>query len=440
MKYLIVGSLTALLASAGLGLAQAPDDETLPPPRTVPTGSEQAPADQQGATPGPIGPNPWWAQAQTDYGPPPTLLAPVCGSQGPPFRFWTEADYLLWFIRPNHYPPLLTSGSTGILGRSDTTVVLGGSDLDRTERNGGRLTIGGWITDYQGFGLEGSFFVLESIKKDFTGTSTGGAGSPALFRPFFNVLTGAQDSEAITFPGVFSGTVQAANAGVQCDTGRFAGADAHFIGNIACGPDWRWDFLVGYRYLTLDDRLSFIENQFTNPAQVGGGTVTTIEDRLNTSNRFNGFDIGLRAEWHSERFLAKGFARVAFGATDETVGRFGQTTAFIPGTGPVVFPGGFFALPSNFGTFTNEQFAVVPELGFTLAYQVFDWARITFGYSFLYWSNVARNGAQINGFVNPLEVPSLNLPTGFQAARPLMNISCTDFWAHGISLGLELRY
>ncbi len=132
-------------------------------------------------------------------------------------------------------------------------------------------------------------------------------------------------------------------------------------------------------------------------------------------------------------------AKVAFGATDEGADLAGVTTS-VSATGATVAAGGFLARPSNSGSFSTEQFAIVPEAGLTLGYQVFNWMRLTAGYSFLYWSRVARPGEQVNVSVNRLEVPSLAAPTGFMVTPPAALIRSTDFWAHGINAGLELRY
>jgi hypothetical protein len=444
MKRAIVGSLTALLASAGLALAQT--DEQLPRPRPMAasgplTGNELTP-EQLATLSGDVPPGPPGDQA--GYGPPPTLLAPVCPGPGSPFRFWTEGDYHLWWLKKNTFPTLLEALPAN---GGPAQVLVGGDSLDRSLRNGGGLTLGGWVTDYQGFGLEGGFFVMESANKEFTFSGNGGANSPTLVRPFLDATSGQASILPISAPGLFSGSTSGAAAGVQCDSGRFAGADIHAIGNITCGPNCRWDFLIGYRYLTLDDKFSM---QSTTTA-IDGLTlgnlqqVTSIADQINTSSRFNGADFGLRWYWYWDRLMLRANARVAFGASEENASLAGVTSmlSFPTAANPLgvasTGAGGFLARPSNPGTSTS-QFAVVPEGDLTLVYQLCDWLRFTVGYSFLYWSNVARSGGQVNLALNRLEVPALSVPTGFAPPPPLAQIHCTDFWAHGINVGLEFRY
>ncbi len=442
MKHAIVGSLTALLAGAGLALAQQPD-EALPRPRTLSAATNEVPADQAAASAVPIPPG--GPGDPGGYGPPPAMLAPVCPGPGTPFRLWADGDYHLWWLKKNNFPTLLESLPAG----GAPQVLVGGDSLDRALRNGGGADLGAWFTDYQGFGIEGGFFVMESANKEFNFSGTGAAGSPIIVRPFFDVLSGQQAVLPIAAPGLFSGSATGATSSVQCDSGRFAGANIDFIGNIGCGPTGRFDFLIGYRYLTLDDRFGMESTTAATDGLLlaqGTAALASITDRIDTSSRFNGFDVGLRGEWHWDRLLVRATAKVAFGASDENATLTGQTSLLSPPTVafpagiPTVAPGGFLVRPSNSGTTSTEQFAVVPELGLTLGYQVFDWMRFTVGYSFLYWSNVARSGDQVNLSINRLEVPALTAPTGFTPLQPLATIHCTDFWAQGLNVGLEFRF
>ncbi len=442
MKYAIVGSLTALLAGAGLTLAQPPA-ETLPTPRTYTPGTREVPAEQAtpagGFRPGPDGPGPGAAD-----GPVPGFV-PAVAIDGQPFRYWVQADYLLWWLSQNHLPPVLTAGTVpggGILGQPGTTVLVGDTSLDRAERSGARLTLGGWLTDYHGFGLEGSFFYLEAISKTFSTASTGALGTAVIARPFFNILTGEEEALTVAAPGSSSGTTIATSAGVHCDNGRFMGADLHFIGNICADDGCRFDFLIGYRYLSLNDHFAMQQDTLTTPTIFNGFTSTaaTLVDHFDTSSRFNGGQIGLRGECRWGRWSVQGDAKVSFGASDNTVGIFGETLLFANNRAPIVIPGGFLATTANGGTFTSETFAVVPEVNVNVGYWLCDWLKLTVGYNMLYWSSVARSGDQIPHAVNTLTVPLLSPNTSGTTAPPLSDIRCTNFWAHGLNAGLEFRF
>ena len=58
-------------------------------------------------------------------------------------------------------------------------------------------------------------------------------------------------------------------------------------------------------------------------------------------------------------------------------------------------------MQSNIGHFSQSQFAVVPEIGVKLGYQLTPNLRLQAGYNFLFWSNVVRPGQQIDTSVNP---------------------------------------
>ena len=73
----------------------------------------------------------------------------------------------------------------------------------------------------------------------------------------------------------------------------------------------------------------------------------------------------------------------------------GWTTVISNGNS-VGYSGGQLALPSNMGTHSSQQFSVMPEIGFTLGYDLTPRLKATAGYTLLYWSNVARPGDQID--------------------------------------------
>jgi len=421
------------------------------------------------------------------------MIAPVCGSQGYPFRLWIEGDYHAWWVKKNNFPPLLETLPPGGLGAPGTVVLAGGDDLDRSFRNGGGLTMGAWFTDYQGFGIEGSFFVMESATKTFNIAGAGAAGALAIVRPFFDLSTGQPDFLAIASPGA-GGTASGASQSIEGTSGRFSGVGMDFIANICCNGEWRVDFLIGYRYLMLDDRFSMTT---TSPEALGQtvtstppvvtvlspttatitstttflslppGNAVTIRDGINTSNQFNGADFGLRGEWHSGPWQLKANAKVAFGETDESIDLNGLTTATISTTTvtnttivtgipsrvlpqpqatsisppqSVILPGGFLVRPSNLGSLSRGVFTIVPELDLTVGYQYSDWLRFTLGYSALYWSQVARSADQINLNINPSEISALHLLNGPATVPTTMTLRTSNFWAQGINVGIEIRF
>ncbi len=90
-------------------------------------------------------------------------------------------------------------------------------------------------------------------------------------------------------------------------------------------------------------------------------------------------------------------------------------------------------------TIAGSRFAVVPELGLNLGYQFTPVIRGFVGYNFIYWSDVVRPGQQIDLNVNRTFQPGSAIPrTG--ATVPGFPFTGTDFWAQGLTVGLEFRF
>ena len=85
----------------------------------------------------------------------------------------------------------------------------------------------------------------------------------------------------------------------------------------------------------------------------------------------------------------------------------------------------------------------MPQVEVNAGYQVCDHLCLHAGYTFLYWSRVARPGDQIDRVINPTQAPAINgtFPGSLSGpARPALTIHDTDFWAQGLNFALELRY
>ena len=277
--------------------------------------------------------------------------------------------------------------------------------------------------------------------------SFGPENAPVVARPFIDVNPGVSNpfgagavgagnpnSELVVFPGVVNGFI-----GVHTSTDLY-GFDANFRKNLICSCDYRVDGLVGYRYLNLQDDVTITENltvlSAANPA-IPQGTTFALQDRFRTINDFNGGQIGLAGETWSGRWYLSGRNLIALGNTHTETTISGVTVATTPGGTPIVNAGGLLTQPTNIGTYNNDKFSVVYEAQTSLGYQVTDGIRAFVSYSFLYWTDVARAGDQIDFVVNSSQIPPGALDG---AARPVFVRNETNFWAQGISFGLEMRY
>jgi hypothetical protein len=371
---------------------------------------------------------------------------PVAAPCGPPGRVWASAEYLLWWIKDSQLPPLVTASpasAAGVLGPS-TGVLVGGSDLDHDAFSGGRFIVGFWLNDCHTIGLETEYFFLGTRTDSLSVSGFGGANSGAIARPFINAVTGREDSELVSFPGLVSGTVNVSTSS------RLWGAEENAVINLCCSCEscsctphgYRVDLLAGFRYLELDEGLTISESLTVLPtATTGAGTRFGLVDEFDTHNRFYGGQVGARAEYWWGRFFTDALAKVALGSTHESVTINGATIISAPGATPVVREGGLLALPTNIGHFSRDRFSVVPEVGINVGYAITSNLRAFVGYTFLYWSDVARPGNQIDRVINPTQIPTnMGAGTLVGPARPAVNLRDTDFWAQGVNFGVEFRY
>jgi hypothetical protein len=129
--------------------------------------------------------------------------------------------------------------------------------------------------------------------------------------------------------------------------------------------------------------------------------------------------------------------RVALGVNNRSATIAGNTTTTVPGGNTTTTAGGLLSQPTNIGTYNDSVFSVIPAVQFNLGYQVTRNFRVYTGYTFLYFSNVARAGNQINTNVNSSQIGGDPL---VGAANPTFAFKSSGLWAQGITLGGELRF
>jgi len=364
-----------------------------------------------------------------------------CGCKScpyPPGRVWFGADFLLWWTRGDHLPPLVTTSPpgtpetmAGVLGQPGTSVLFGDQSVNGGVRPGLRLTAGGWFNDAHTTGIEANFIYLGTEVTHFSAASD---GIPILARPFvFEDPTdprfGQNGSLKIAFPGLVRGNIDI-NA-----SSSFLTTDVYIRQALCCGCCCRLDGLIGYRYARLRDTLEISETEIaTNPASAAFGIPFLINEGFETRNEFNGGEIGLIGEYMCNCWIFRGWAKIAFGTTQREVDIHGTTQV---GNNPPQ-NGGFLALPSNIGSFDSSVFSVLPEVGVELGYAITPRFRVFTGFTFLYWSGVARPGEQVDLHVNASQPP---LGTGLVGQPlPAFSFHSSDFWAMGLNLGVELRF
>jgi len=328
----------------------------------------------------------------------PGLRQPPCPCL-PLGDWWVNAAYFIGQTQSDTIPALITS---------DTSTLYGDERLQQPFRSGMRLEIGSWLDRCHNWGIDGSFFFMQSTLATF---SVGSTGETVVARPYVLQPGDIAGADVVAGPGVGSGFVSVRSPMT------FIGSDVNCRHTLACEDRWRLDFLSGYRFVRLSEQIDiFSHSDYSN------GTSRNVNDSFRTVNNFHGGQIGFAGEYRYERLYLSGFAKIAFGATWDVLTVDGTTQTAAGQSSP----GGLLTSPSMLGSTHSRQFGVVPETNVTLGYQLFDHWRAYIGYTFLFVSSVARPGQALD----------VNLSMG---SLPKPDIH-TQFWMHGINMGMEVRY
>lgn len=358
-------------------------------------------------------------------------------------RLWWRAEYLHWWTEGMDVPPLVTNSPAGtaqapaaVLGEAGTGILFGGREINDDSVSGLRTRGGFWLTRQGAFAIEGEFFQL---REQDDGINVGSDGTNIIGRPFFDITNGRETAQLISFPNLVSGSL---SVGSKTDlnsvliNGRASLCPVHGGACDGCGQPDRVDWIVGYRYLDLDDRVSFSEN-LNSLVPAAPGTIA-ISESFQTSNEFNGLQLGVVYQANFRRAWLESMLRVAVGNNTQKV-RINGTSSITEAGVTDNFTGGLLAQRTNIGNYERDEFTMIPEIGLTFGLRVTDWMYATVGYTVLYYPSVVRAGDQIDTDVNPnLLAPETAPFVG--ALRPRFRYIESDYWAQGINLGAEFRF
>ncbi len=351
-------------------------------------------------------------------------------------RAWIGADYLMWWTRAQNLPPLLTTSTTaGTAGNNsaaltDPNVRVLIDSIDDTFRNGGRFYGGFYFPRHNDWGIDASYFFLgrESNTQAFTS-----ADAAILARPI--IVNGVETALYVNNPAQ-----NLLNGRFVVDSySEVHGFDINLRRKIWAGSSVCLDLLGGYRYFSLREGVDILDDE-TNPTVPTNSNIIAF-DSFRTRNTFHGGQLGLAGHWQfATRWSLQGSVKVAFGTVNQVVDIQGNTQ-FVT-LGATANGGGVLALASNIGRQERNSFAVLPEVGVKLGYDVSDHLRLHVGYDFLLISDVARAGEQIDRNYNPAMRPTPTnpnpLPTPPLVPAPIFQT--TSFWATGINFGLTYHW
>jgi hypothetical protein len=346
-------------------------------------------------------------------------------------KMWVRPELGLWWLQGYSVPPLVTTSPistdrtlAGRLDQTGTAILYGGDLIANTLRAGGRIRVGLWFDPCQTRGLDVSYLGLASGDDKFSASS---AANPILARPFYNVEPTfvGPDAELVAYPGMLSGNIQTQNRT------SFEVLDVLYRYKASHSPGESLDFLFGWRFNRLNDRLSIQDSKTSLDGASGIALGTTIQeqDRFNTRNLFNGMEVGLIREAYCGRWSWEFIGKMAVGRTNVRTSIDGQTTVAVPINGALadvsITPSGLLAQQTNIGVKDSNFFTVIPE------------ARLGLGYTFMYWPSVARSGDLIDPQLNLSQLTAGGL-TG--TARPIIQPAGSGMWAQGINIGFNYQF
>jgi len=357
---------------------------------------------------------------------------------------WGNVDYIYWKIQNSPEDvPLVIQGPTlavppPVLGAPDTSVVLGGKKIDTGWRSGVKASLGLCFNSEYGIGTEINYFILPGISKTHSVSSDGSPTSPLLLVPFFNVVTGMEDSTAISHPLLmFEGTATLKFAN------KMQGAEWNITTTLpSCYCGFKGFGFAGFRYWNFREHLTFTTSSPLLPPVT---ETYKTKDRFSVENNFFGGQLGLVWECDYGCFSFNARGTVALGAMCERVVIKGNLlTNEYNGFGSVQeFLGGYFALPTNIGKHSQTKFAAIPELNVAIGYQLFDGMRVKLGYTFMYVSNMLWAGKQIDRDINPTQAKTYtkaHTPMLDGEASPKAHLKTASLWVQGLQAGIEFGF
>jgi hypothetical protein len=354
--------------------------------------------------------------------------SPGAGIAGP---FTADVEALIWWYKSSPTPtPIITDG---VYGRPNTSVLLGGGDMDTNPNPGVRASLG-YALDRR-WGLEGDFFYMGDRS---TSQSVSSADRTAnLLLPYFDVNLNRESVTEISLKPLYSGT-----ATVELEN-RLMGAEANATYALESARPWDVRLIGGFRWMQLKETYTITTSSPFLPP--GPSDIWETTDKFETTNNFYGAQFGARARYDADQWFASGTLKVGLGAMVQDVDINGWlVTNDFTQFGPTqTFPGGYFALPSNIGGYSRTEFAVVPELRLDVGYRFTPSASVYVGYSLLYASNVARPGNQVNRNINTTQSSSWTEEVVLEPhgpAQPSFSFNSSSFWAQGINIGLSVRF
>jgi hypothetical protein len=359
-----------------------------------------------------------------------------------PNLWFAEGEGLLWWRKSRSLPPLVTTslpGTTqanaGVVGLGTTQVLFGGNNVSDSPTGGGRIWFGRWLNEDKCIGVAADFFALAGDDVNYSRVAS---GTETLAIPFYSVgqPTPAENALLLNFFGPPLAVSQNGRVDITAQN-DILGADFYLRKLMWAESNFRVDFLGGYQFSRIDDALRLHANY--DDIQGIPNSNFDLTDTFNAKNEFHGGVLGVLVLADYGRWRVKGIAKCGLGNMHQTVDISGQTVNVpVGGGGPTTTPGGLFTQRTNIGSYSNDEFGIIPEAKLNLGYRLNRNWTAGVGYSFIYWNDVMTAGRAIDRSVNLTQVPGPLVGDARPTAPTFFNT--TDYWAQGVNFSLEFAY
>ena len=223
---------------------------------------------------------------------------PTCDGCGPQVyreygRVFASGEYLEWWTEGMRVPALATTSTVntprpqaGELGQANTRVLFGDQGLDSDARSGARFKLGLWLDPCRQGGVEVTYMTLSEQTRQFQ-----------------RVQPRLHDSRATVLQHRYGQRRRAADRLPQ--RGGWIALDQ--IDHRLQGMELLWrratrqdcyardDFLIGYRWAELTDKLRIDESTVSLETATAGDTIRLF-DQFDTRNSFHGVELGLSSQ------------------------------------------------------------------------------------------------------------------------------------------------
>lgn len=337
--------------------------------------------------------------------------------------FWGSGQILPTLVTTTVGNPLPPIDEAGLLNDPDTRSLFGGGEVGSNTTSGIRYQVGLAFDDCRSRGI--LVRLLDTGENDVS-LQTDGTMQAVIARNFLEVEPAREQSlVSIAYPNQTSGSIRAnLSSSVQ-------GGDLLLTQVLSQDHLVRNEWLIGYQTARLTETLDIVSSTRNLNAP---NPVLDQEDHFRVRSQFHGATVGLNSEAREGNWFLGGLIKLGIGNMERRtdITGFSRTTV---GIDTSTQNQGLLARNTNNGTFRQDTFVVVPELGLHIGYRLTHRLDFTLGYSFLRLPKVSRVTQSLDReLASNLSDPLVG------EVRPTFTQQESNFSLHSFNVGLQWAY